>query len=223
MKTKLQDLGLDFGSRRWGGWYDDSDYDRLVEDKDFKEACAYLDVNPRRDHKYDSNGDLGNDYHCYLEEDGKKYNFLVYRHVGLFNMAVEARNQIDVICRTAIGETMRTDKTFRHFIVQKAFSSTKKLLAIDQGLTSIYSIGEGTGDASTYPKKSDNADIVRNVNIPTSAGDVYRTTSSPYNPAASPQGFEVMGTWDDDEVEAEPLVRDATGPAWTATGTRVQF
>ena len=148
---RLKDLGIPFGSRRWGGWYDKSDYDRLIMHEEFKEACAYLNVIPARDHKYDSDGALCNDYHVYLDEGKRQYNFLVYKDEKLFKVALEASRQIDVICRTALGEGMRDNKQLRHKVVSATFKATRSLMLIQSGFSSIYS--EDSDTIESIPKE----------------------------------------------------------------------
>lgn len=147
---RLKNLGVDFGSRRWGGWFEGSDYDRLVMEQEFQEVCAYLNVVPARDHQYDIHGALGNSYHVYLVEDGKEYNFLVYRDIKNYNMALEATSQIDIICRTAVGESMRNTKRIRHIIVQETFKATRALLEVKSGIGNLY--GDNEDSLSTFPQ-----------------------------------------------------------------------
>jgi len=127
MIKKLNEYGVSFGSRRWGGWVEDSDYDRIISMPEYQDMIAYRDVRPKRDHQYDSNGVLGNSFHIYIGEDGKTYNFLVYTNKVRYEIALKCTNDLDAVMLTPIGAIVNTSKSFRYKIVEGIFKGAHKL------------------------------------------------------------------------------------------------
>lgn len=150
----IETAGILVGSRRWGGWSSESDYDKIILRKDFDEMCAYLDVVPPRDHQYDVDGSLGNSFHCYINKDDKTFNFLVYENPLFFSIAKEACNQLDIICRTPLGCKMSKSKHTRYSIVQAVFKESFSLLENLNAMDAIYEdTYEGNIYLATYPKE----------------------------------------------------------------------
>lgn len=141
-KLTLETAGELIGSRRWGGWYDKSDYDIIIKESDYLEIIAYLNVVPARDHNYSAKGELLNAFHSYYvdKNSGKTYNFLVYKSDTFFEIAKEASRQLDIICRTSLGIIMRNDKNVRYSVVGNTFKAVKMLFDsnVNRRLFSLY-------------------------------------------------------------------------------------
>ena len=105
------------GSRKWGGWHKESDYDFLVYEEDITDLLSGI----TKKKMYSKDNALGNTYHCYFTAEDKTYNFLVYTDRHIFNLAKKAVDQVTAVSLTSLGYRMSMNKKFRHTVVQDIF------------------------------------------------------------------------------------------------------
>jgi len=123
----ILDIGIPLGSRRWGGWLDHSDYDRAVLKTEIEPIMRDLQIPYKKITRSGYNA-LGNEYHMYVHENGKKINFIVYDSELSFMIAKLAIEQVDIVASTVLNLEMATDKNFRCQIVEAAFMATRKII-----------------------------------------------------------------------------------------------